>query len=215
MYKCPVCEFTAESKLSMSAHFRKHPFIDKEKYWNQFHEPVLCACGCGETTEFHRGKPNKYVRGHNNRGRTFGERPEEVKRKIGEKHRGKKVSRETRKKISEAQSLIWTTSRRDEARERASKENHPNWKGGRTKELRAKSTNAPKEVIERVRKRDKNTCQMCGKGKEGNGRNMDVHHIVPYLDSKDNAEENLICLCKSCHTKADRNKLTREQIIAK
>ena len=54
---------------------------------------------------------------------------------------------------------------------------------------------------------------MCGKTKEENKRNMDVHHIVPYLDSKDNSLDNLICLCRRCHPIADRNNLSREEIL--
>ena len=214
MINCPVCEYQVEKRASMSAHLKKHPFIDREKFWEQFQKPVECGCGCGEPVKVYRGKPNKYVLGHNQNGKKLGERPEEVKRKIGAKHKGKVLSAETRKKISDAQVRIWTDNRKNDASERVAGENHPHWKGGRTEELRSQMTNAPMATVLKIRKRDKNTCQMCGKSKKENGRDMDVHHIIPYLDSRNNDDKNLICLCRVCHPIADRGSLNREQIIS-
>lgn len=33
-------------------------------------ELTLCGCGCGESTAIRRGKPNRFIRGHNSRGET-------------------------------------------------------------------------------------------------------------------------------------------------
>lgn len=60
------------------------------------------------------------------------------------------------------------------------------------------------ERAENIRQRDK-VCQHCGKTPKENGRALDVHHIVPYRMSQDNSPSNLIALCRSCHTKAERN----------
>ncbi len=49
-----------------------------------------------------------------------------------------------------------------------------------------------------ARKRDNNTCQLCGLvWHRGDGSRLPVHHIN-YIDT-DNRPENLITLCHSCH----------------
>lgn len=59
--------------------------------------------------------------------------------------------------------------------------------------------------------RDNRTCQLCGKKREGESR-VNVHHIIPVrnFEQKKRQEthklENLICLCVSCHIKADSKK---------
>lgn len=59
-----------------------------------------------------------------------------------------------------------------------------------------------------ARKRDHNTCQICGKTVEEQGYNMIVHHLVPFRFfendyKKANSLENLICLCHACHVKQE------------
>ena len=54
------------------------------------------------------------------------------------------------------------------------------------------------EQRERALKRDGYSCQYCG-----NKDDVHVHHIVPYRISKDNSLNNLISLCRSCHTTED------------
>ncbi len=50
-----------------------------------------------------------------------------------------------------------------------------------------------------IYQRDKFQCQDCGITQQENGRNLDVHHKIPYLFSGDNSIENLVTLCRSCH----------------
>lgn len=61
-----------------------------------------------------------------------------------------------------------------------------------------------------IRYTKRNVCQRCGKTKERNGRNMDVHHkmkfksfeYVPGVNRNDieaNVLDNLISLCLTCH----------------
>jgi len=55
----------------------------------------LCACGCGEEV-----KPgNRFIRGHSNKNKKMSD---ETKQKLSEARIGKKASEETRKKMSEA-----------------------------------------------------------------------------------------------------------------
>ena len=63
------------------------------------------------------------------------------------------------------------------------------------------------QVRDRVRARDKYTCQVCG-AVETN-RQHDVHHKVPFRAfpsfMEANRLENLVTLCPSCHRKAEQN----------
>lgn len=67
--------------------------------------------------------------------------------------------------------------------------NHYNWKGGISFIRGIEWEN----ITPTVRKRDKFTCQYCGK----NGHI--VHHIIPYRISRNNSLDNLITLCSKCH----------------
>lgn len=90
------------------------------------------------------------------------------------------------------------------ARERAG-EASPQWVGGITT-YRGKGW-----LIQRARaiERDNGTCQACGKHI---GSSIPVHHIRPFrlFQSVEaaNALENLVCLCQSCHMKAETEALS-------
>lgn len=60
------------------------------------------------------------------------------------------------------------------------------------------------ELKNLVRELAKHRCQHCGKSASDNGRNLDVHRIVPDGMGGEYIPDNLIALCKSCHAKADR-----------
>ena len=56
----------------------------------------------------------------------------------------------------------------------------------------------------KIRKRDNNKCQKCGKLEKDHFRKLDVHHI-DY--NKFNCDEmNLISLCTGCHTRTNKNR---------
>ncbi len=63
------------------------------------------------------------------------------------------------------------------------------------------------KIRERVRTRDKFTCQVCGAAESG--RQHDVHHKTPFraflAREEANRLDNLITLCPSCHHKAEQN----------
>lgn len=109
------------------------------------------------------------------------------------KRRGKKLTKSHRQKLSQSHIGIH------------SKEKHPNWRGG-TSEICWRGTGW-KKARKAARDRDNNTCQICGKTAQQQGRNMDVHHRISYFsfDSAEqaNALENLVCLCRSCHRKVE------------
>jgi endogenous inhibitor of DNA gyrase (YacG/DUF329 family) len=100
---------------------------------------------------------------------------------------GKHLSEETKKKLSDANKG----------------ENHPNYKGGISlKEFKDAYGLEPtewKKLAQEVRKRDNFTCQLCGKKNA-----TSVHHIIPRRIKIDNSPDNLITLCRSCHSKIER-----------
>jgi len=89
--------------------------------------------------------------------------------------------------------------------------NNPMWRGGRKKEpWRFKNW---KRIAALVRKRDHQSCQVCGKTRRQNGRALAVVHIIPYrlikhwleiglIENRDpNDPIGLLSLCDSCHGK--------------
>lgn len=89
---------------------------------------------------------------------------------------------------------------------------HPNWRGGR-KWLTDASYRGEnwKKIAERARSRDGYRCQDCGMSqaecRENSGRDLDVHHIVPFHNwpnaKQANRMPNLVTLCASCHRIAE------------
>lgn len=219
MVKCELCGQEFSNSYGLARHIvSKHKEITTVEYYEKFTPPKLCGCGCGGFTPIRKGNYRAdFIKGHNlnliNKSRIGVKRPKEVVDRIQEKRKGFKMSDEAKKKISEAQKKLWTDKKRQAVSRRVSGENNPNWKGGRPDRKGLYKGNTMENVVD-CRRRDNNTCQMCGATKEENrNRNMCVHHIVPYYDSYDNSLDNLICLCEKCHPIADRHKLTKEEII--
>lgn len=77
--------------------------------------------------------------------------------------------------------------------------NNPNWRGGGSY-VRGEDWLDMREII---RKRDNYSCRNCNKPE--NGKEHDVHHIMPYRIKPDNTPINLITLCMNCH-RAETNR---------
>lgn len=62
-------------------------------------------------------------------------------------------------------------------------------------------------IARQVREREGYRCRDCGISEESLGRQLDVHHVVPYRAFKSperaNREDNLIAVCPSCHKKQE------------
>lgn len=83
-------------------------------------------------------------------------------------------------------------------REIISGENNWNWKGGKTSENdKIRQSVEYRQWQNAVKKRDKYTCQCCGK----RYKEITVHHIFPFSDYENLRfdVDNGICLCKDCH----------------
>jgi len=80
-------------------------------------------------------------------------------------------------------------------------ENNPNWQGG--------ISNFPYAFVfneafkQMVCNRDGNVCQLCGKTKEQEGKNLCVHHI--YYDKNNECEnpDEFVALCRRCNSKVN------------
>ena len=116
---------------------------------------------------------------------------EDAKRKIGLNGfhygmKGKKHTEETKNKISMSNKG----------------EKHHNWLGGRSLEEYGKDWTD--DLKDSIRKRDIYICQLCGIHQEELDRSLDVHHID--YDKYNLNPENLIALCRNCHTKTSFNR---------
>ena len=74
---------------------------------------------------------------------------------------------------------------------------NPNYKDGKYTG-RHENRKEWQRLSKRIRQRDSHECCCC-LSKE----RLDVHHIIPYNITKDDSSENLLTLCRSCHTFAD------------
>lgn len=77
--------------------------------------------------------------------------------------------------------------------------NSPAWKGGTSFNPYPPAFNNALRAL--VRKRDGYCCFICNLTQKKHGRKLDVHHID--YDKENNRPENLISLCKSCHTRTN------------
>lgn len=112
---------------------------------------------------------------------------------------------------------VWISQHRNGA-------NNPNWKPGAKKhQYYGPNWKMQKQA---ARKRDNYQCQVCQKTTLQNGREMDVHHIRPFLDFGYDPDHNdayiqandlinLITLCRSCHKRAEHGKITLPSLVPK
>lgn len=108
----------------------------------------------------------------------------QAKEKMRQKQLGKKPSQETKLKIS--QSEIG--------------DKNGNWRGGIA--FLPYSQTWTETLKKAIRQRDNYICQICGK--EQQRPQLDVHHID--YDKEHDDPENLVSLCKVCHTKTSYNR---------
>lgn len=135
---------------------------------------------------------------------------EEAKRKISLRQKGIPESEEFKKKLKEIRKNQLTPDIKrkisESLRGKMVAEKHWNWKGGKSNEVKKRVNSFEwKQIRKGIYTRDNWTCQICGmQYRDGNGRGLDVHHIIPYRVTQDNSESNLIVLCNSCHAKEER-----------
>lgn len=146
-------------------------------------------------------KPNS---GSFKKGQKFSEK---TKAKMSKAKKGRKVSEKTKEKIRQANigkirpeiSGENSPAKRPEVREKLRLANigskNPQWRGGLTQDPYGIKFN--KELKSQIKKRDNYTCQECGCIKKF----LCVHHVD--YDKQNNDRNNLISLCRSCHSKTN------------
>lgn len=181
------------------------------KHPEQFGNPPLCQCGCGQPVEWIYNKCvwAKFVIGHRYQEAMYKdaawlrEQYETKRRNIPE------IAAECGVNIS----TVARQMERNGIERRTTKEsligvqagaNNPAWKGGTTPERqRLYKTQEWKGMLKSVYARDHYTCQRCKCGTTG-GRSMKssvAHHIKSYSDYPELRADmgNLVTLCRKCH----------------
>lgn len=135
---------------------------------------------------------------------------EKTKRKM----RGRKVSNETKKKLSEIKSgkncgknnIFYGKKHSKETKRKMSMNhknvfgiNNPNWNGGIS--LGKYCSKFNNECRENNRNKFYNKCFLCGKTEIENGRKLSVHHVDYNKNQGCNDDLKLIPVCMKCHSK--------------
>lgn len=124
-------------------------------------------------------KGNKHFLGHKH--------TKEARMKIGEARKGRPLTEEHKRNLSKNH------------RDMRGEKNH-NWKGGISLKIYGSDFN--EKLRKRIRERDGNICQFCGK--RPSKEKTHTHHID--YDKRNNDELNLISLCRSHNMEAEQNK---------
>lgn len=182
------------------------------KHIDQFNDPPLCACGCGQPTHWLRSKYEwaKYVDDSHwhpalpyknalwlyEQYVTLGRTPVEIAVEFGVHstsivHQMKRLGI-PRRSVKEAHKGLQAGDK------------NPAWKGGTTPERQQmQKTDEWKAMLKAVYVRDHYTCQRCMCGTIGGKslRSSVAHHIKPFAEYPDLRMElsNLVTLCRECH----------------
>jgi hypothetical protein len=118
-------------------------------------------------------------------------------------HLGHKLSPEQKKRVSEGTRRAMSDEFvREYLSLATSGENNHNWLGDSI--VRRYSSIFNKWLKDKIRKRDKHTCQLCGVNQKDYTRNLAVHHID--YDKTNNSCINLITLCCECNCRVNFNR---------
>jgi len=155
-------------------------------------ELIKCACGCGEK----RWKYDKYGKRH--------KKDSKVKMKLS-REKGldsgkikiwcKGLTKQIDKRLNYERPTSWKVGQ-------TLKEKNYNWRGGKSFEPYGLDFNI--KLKKSIRKRDNQVCMNCGIHREKLNSALSVHHIN--YDKSCNIPQNLISLCKKCHTTTNNNR---------
>ncbi len=129
-----------------------------------------------------------------------------TRRKLSEIGRGRKLSDEHRKNLSESHKGYKIPKEQKEKMSIAQRgERGSNWQGG--KSFECYGIDWTETLRESIRQRDDYFCQLCGIHQDeliGRFKKLDVHHID--YNKKNLSPDNLVILCKKCHSKTNYNR---------
>lgn len=131
---------------------------------------------------------------------------EETKRKIGLANKvalkGKKHTEEAKKKMKKSAKLRIEKYPHTKPKPFKRGKEHYNWRGGISFEPYGLEFN--EDLKEVIRNRDRRKCFICEKTELDNKEKLTVHHID--YNKQNNNPDNLISLCRKCHTKTNHNR---------
>lgn len=173
-------------------------------------ELPLCACGCGEHVILRKGKPNKYIHGHQSKGIR---QSEETKMKLSEIAKGrpgywtgKKMPEEARKKMSESD------KNRHPSEEHKKKISEALKDRVFSEETIQKFIGKKQTLETKIKKRE---TQIGSKGPGWKGgictENQINRHSLFFKEWKRKVLERDNCTCQKCGTKNDNNNETQIQ----
>lgn len=160
-----------------------------------------------ESKEKDRISKNKYYKEHPNCHPMLGEHhTEEARKRMSEVHKGKKLppfTEEHKLKMGLANKGKHPS---EEARKKrsASMQGIPlkKWKGFKKYELYGEEFNL--QLKNQIRRRDNQICMNCGIHREKLKESLTIHHVN--YDKKCNLSQNLISLCRVCHSLTNYNR---------
>lgn len=197
----------------------------------------LCECGCGQETGINKnsGTPNRFIRGHTNKGKHPSQKTREKMRAanvgsnnpmygktgINAPNYKKSMSDEQKKKISESlkgkmagtNHPMHGKQHSQKTKDKMSKtrkgnftgEDSSQWQGGISYEPYCFKFN--EQIKEGIRVQYGRKCFMCGMSEIDNGKKLSVHHITYNKNMGcDDNEWELIPLCNSCHSQTNHNR---------
>lgn len=135
---------------------------------------------------------------------------EETRKKMSEAQKGRKATEETLKKLRKAKSGInhpmfgkhHSEEHKKKISEALSGEKAYQWLGGKSFEAYGLEFN--EDLREVIRNRDRRECKLCEKTELENTEKLSIHHID--YNKKNNNPNNLITLCRNCHTKTNHKR---------
>ena len=170
---------TEEAKTKMSKARKGKPSWNKGKHWSAEIRKKISEANKNpskETREKMRKAKEGYIPWNKNKTNIYSEKTLKIMR---EKSRARITKPETREKMHKS----------------AHKgEDHWNWKGGTTDEIRKRVSQWDwLKLARKIRKRDDFTCLRCKK------RGWVIHHMIPVRLGGKDIPENLVTLCPGCH----------------
>jgi 5-methylcytosine-specific restriction endonuclease McrA len=183
---------------------RSHIDINNKKLerFKQEHQGKhFCECGCGQEIEIkpihkRHSRIPRYIKGHESRGRRLSD---ETKRKISEAGKGKRHSEESKIKMSKTRTGKYRGV------------NSPNWQGGVTSDVHLiRASLECRRWQKLIKKRDRYHCQYCGTLKD-----LQIHHIKGFTAFPELRFDvnNGITLCKKCHGSIKAHEKEHEQTL--
>lgn len=182
---CKLCQ--KHFKFISCTHLRKYHDMSVGEYMKEFPDASI------QSEELGKRRKENWKRAMREGGNWF--QSEEARKKNSESHNSEECS----KKML----LKWQDSEYREMQSEAHKgkygPNASNWQGGISELLYPFAFD--NKLKKQIRNKDNNTCQLCGRTKEEEGKNLCVHHIN--YDRDDLFELNFITLCRGCNGKVN------------